>query len=106
MHTAPHVRFHVLGPLEIWEDERRIKPGGPVNERVLAMLLLEAGRVVPVSRLAQAVWDEEPPSTAVHQGRPVSRPGSLRLRPAGRRRGDTTGPAPSGGTAVVRPGVA
>ncbi|MEV7078433.1 BTAD domain-containing putative transcriptional regulator [Streptomyces sp. NPDC093516] len=69
MHTTPRVRFHVLGPLEIWEGERRIKPGGPVNERVLAMLLLEAGRIVPVSRLVQAVWEEEPPSTAVHQVR-------------------------------------
>ncbi|MDX6363431.1 MAG: hypothetical protein QOC85_2441, partial [Streptomyces sp.] len=67
MHTTPHVHFHVLGPLEIWDGERRIKPGGPVNERVLAMLLLEAGRVVPVSRLIQAAWDEEPPYTAVHQ---------------------------------------
>lgn len=69
MHTTPRVHFHVLGPLEIWEGEKRIKPGGPVNERVLAMLLLEAGRIVPVSRLVQAVWEEEPPSTAVHQVR-------------------------------------
>ncbi|MGW5132739.1 BTAD domain-containing putative transcriptional regulator [Streptomyces sp. NPDC004135] len=69
MHTTPRVHFHVLGPLEIWEGERRIKPGGPVNERVLAMLLLEAGRIVPVSRLVQAVWEEEPPPTAVHQVR-------------------------------------
>ncbi|MGW5336003.1 AfsR/SARP family transcriptional regulator [Streptomyces bauhiniae] len=67
MHTAPHVRFCILGPLEIWEGDRRIKPGGPVNERVLVMLLLEAGRIVSVSRLVQAVWDEDPPSTAVHQ---------------------------------------
>ncbi|MFD5077744.1 BTAD domain-containing putative transcriptional regulator [Streptomyces sp. NPDC058371] len=67
MHTTPHVHFNVLGPLEIWDGERRIKPGGPVNERVLAMLLLEAGRVVPVSRLIQAAWDQEPPPTAVHQ---------------------------------------
>ncbi|MFF4906330.1 BTAD domain-containing putative transcriptional regulator [Streptomyces sp. NPDC001260] len=67
MHSTPHVRFHVLGPLEIWAGDRRIRPGGPVNERVLAMLLLEAGRIVPVSRLIEAAWEEEPPSTAVHQ---------------------------------------
>ena len=33
------------------------------------MLLLEAGRVVPVSRLVTAAWDEEPPDSAEHQVR-------------------------------------
>ncbi|MFI1168017.1 BTAD domain-containing putative transcriptional regulator [Streptomyces sp. NPDC020801] len=57
----------ILGPLEGWEGERRLRLGGVVNERVLAMLLLEAGRVVPASRLIQAVWDQEPPLTALAQ---------------------------------------
>ncbi|GGT19670.1 AfsR/SARP family transcriptional regulator [Streptomyces purpureus] len=33
------------------------------------MLLLEAGRVVPVSRLVAAAWNEEPPGSAEHQVR-------------------------------------
>ncbi|NWF30180.1 tetratricopeptide repeat protein [Streptomyces sp. PKU-EA00015] len=33
------------------------------------MLLLEAGRVVPVSRLVAAGWNEEPPDSAEHQVR-------------------------------------
>ncbi|MEV0774304.1 BTAD domain-containing putative transcriptional regulator [Streptomyces sp. NPDC050428] len=31
------------------------------------MLLLEAGRVIPVSRLVEAGWDEAPPESAAHQ---------------------------------------
>lgn len=65
------VFFGILGPLEGWEGERRLKLGGVVNERVLVMLLLEAGRVVPVARLIQAVWDQKPPS------RPSSRSARL-----------------------------
>ncbi|MEW2287343.1 BTAD domain-containing putative transcriptional regulator [Streptomyces sp. NPDC047841] len=77
------MHFNLLGPLEVWEGERRLRIGGPINERVLTMLLLEAGRVVPVVRLVEAVWDEEPPPTAVHQIRKAV--GELRRRlPSGR----------------------
>jgi DNA-binding SARP family transcriptional activator len=72
MQPAPDhhdVRFNVLGPLEAREGDRRLRLGGPVNERVLVMLLLEAGRVVPATRLVEAVWDEDPPTTAMHQTR-------------------------------------
>ncbi|MBA0053681.1 tetratricopeptide repeat protein [Streptomyces sp. AJS327] len=34
---------------------------------MLTTLLLEPGRVVPVSRLVQAAWDDDPPATAPHQ---------------------------------------
>lgn len=37
------------------------------NQILLAMLLLEAGRVIPVQRLVDAVWAEDPPSTARSQ---------------------------------------
>ena len=33
------------------------------------MLLLEAGRVVPIARLVMAAWNEEPPDSAEHQVR-------------------------------------
>ncbi|GLY28378.1 BTAD domain-containing putative transcriptional regulator [Kineosporia sp. NBRC 101731] len=42
---------------------------GALQQRVLVMLLLETGRVVPVSRLVTAVWNEEPPDSAEHQVR-------------------------------------
>jgi DNA-binding SARP family transcriptional activator len=38
---------------------------------VLAVLLLEANRVVPVYRLVDAAWGEDPPTTASHQVRKV-----------------------------------
>ncbi|MEU9453940.1 BTAD domain-containing putative transcriptional regulator [Streptomyces sp. NPDC048277] len=63
------VRFNILGPLEGWSGSSRLHLGGPVQERVLAMLLLEPHRLVPVSRLVEAVWSEAPPTTAAHQVR-------------------------------------
>ncbi|MBD0670677.1 transcriptional regulator [Streptomyces sp. CBMA156] len=40
-----------------------------MQRRVLAVLLLEAGRVVPISRLVTAAWNEKPPDSAEHQVR-------------------------------------
>lgn len=66
--AAPQaVHFNILGALEIWADQNRLRLGGPIQERVLVTLLLEPGRVVPVTRLVEVAWDEEPPATAVHQ---------------------------------------
>jgi DNA-binding SARP family transcriptional activator/tetratricopeptide (TPR) repeat protein len=56
--------FSVLGPLEVIRDGKPVNVGGPRQEIVLAMLLLEANHVVPIDRLITAVWDEEPPVTA------------------------------------------
>jgi DNA-binding SARP family transcriptional activator len=63
------LRFNILGSLECWARGRRIRLGGPLHERVMATLLLEVDKVLPVSRLVQAVWDGEPPATATHQVR-------------------------------------
>jgi len=61
------LRFNILGPLEGWLGNTRLRLGGAIQERVLVTLLLEPGRVVPVSRLVQAAWDDDPPATATHQ---------------------------------------
>ncbi|MFD7642399.1 BTAD domain-containing putative transcriptional regulator [Kitasatospora sp. NPDC059795] len=45
---------------------------------MLAILLLESGRVVPTTRLTAALWEEFPPRTATHQVRKAI--GELRLR--------------------------
>lgn len=63
------LRFNICGPLEVWTDGNRLRLGGAIQERVLVMLLLEHGKVLPVSRLVAGVWDEEPPATAAHQVR-------------------------------------
>jgi DNA-binding SARP family transcriptional activator len=65
--VAPATRFLVLGSLEVRGAQGRLPLGGPRQERILAVLLLEANRTVPVSRLIEAVWDDGPPNTAEHQ---------------------------------------
>lgn len=58
------VRFGVLGPL-VAEDERGpVDLKGPRHRAVLARLLIARGRVVPVDRLVDDLW-EDPPDGAV-----------------------------------------
>jgi DNA-binding SARP family transcriptional activator len=61
------VHFSILGPLEASRADEPIQLGGPRQQTVLAMLLLEADQLVPVYRLIDAVWDEDPPPTAREQ---------------------------------------
>ncbi|MGN6176150.1 MAG: BTAD domain-containing putative transcriptional regulator, partial [Streptosporangiaceae bacterium] len=53
--------FGILGPLEVWRSGRAAPLGGPRQRAVLALLLLEANRVVSMDRLAEDVWDGRPP---------------------------------------------
>ncbi|MEU0158879.1 AfsR/SARP family transcriptional regulator [Streptomyces sp. NPDC006261] len=62
-------RFLILGPLEVSVDGTRLSLGGAVQERVLSVLPLEPGRVVPMARLIEAAWEGDPPTTASHQVR-------------------------------------
>ncbi|WTI83183.1 tetratricopeptide repeat protein [Streptomyces sp. NBC_00726] len=55
--------------MEGWSNGVRLKLGGVIQERVLATLLLDPGKVLPVTRLVEAAWDEDPPATASHQVR-------------------------------------
>ena len=56
--------IRILGPLEVLEDGRALELGGPKPRAVLAMLALNANRAVALDRLAEAVWDGEPPESA------------------------------------------
>jgi DNA-binding SARP family transcriptional activator len=51
-------RFLVLGPLEVRREGESLSLGGPKQRSVLALLLLEAGRLVPTSRLLEQVWGD------------------------------------------------
>jgi DNA-binding SARP family transcriptional activator len=53
--------FGILGPLEVWRSGCAVPLGGPRQRAVLALLLLEANRVVSMDRLAEDVWDGRPP---------------------------------------------
>ncbi|KAB1944615.1 tetratricopeptide repeat protein [Micromonospora sp. ALFpr18c] len=56
------MRFGILGPLRVGGGESTVTAGR--DRTVLAMLLLRAGRLVPVEELVDAVWEEHPPATA------------------------------------------
>jgi DNA-binding SARP family transcriptional activator/class 3 adenylate cyclase len=57
-------RFRLLGPLEAYGESGPLALGGHKQRMVLAVLLLNAERVVSTDQLLAALWDEEPPKTA------------------------------------------
>jgi DNA-binding SARP family transcriptional activator/tetratricopeptide (TPR) repeat protein/transcriptional regulator with XRE-family HTH domain len=60
------VRFRVLGPLELRDGAGRlVRLGAPKQRTLLAVLLLHANQAVGVDLLAEALWGERPPGSAV-----------------------------------------
>lgn len=59
--------FGILGPLEVEDDGKPVALGGPKQRATLAILLLNANRVVSVDRLADDLYSGRPPVTAVTQ---------------------------------------
>jgi predicted ATPase/DNA-binding SARP family transcriptional activator len=58
------VEFRVLGPLEVWDDGRRLELRADKQRRLLGVLLAHANEVVSVERLVDELWDGRPPATA------------------------------------------
>lgn len=56
--------FKMLGPLTVTANGRALTVGGARQRTVLALLLLNPGRIVPVDTLVDAVWNSSPPATA------------------------------------------
>jgi DNA-binding SARP family transcriptional activator/predicted ATPase len=56
----------VLGPLLIQADGSEVPAGSRLQRRVLARLAMDGGRPVSVDDLEQAVWGDDPPSSARH----------------------------------------
>jgi DNA-binding SARP family transcriptional activator len=61
MHT---LEFRLLGPLEARSGGALVELAGPKQRALLAVLLLDAGRIVSTDRLIDALWGEQPPRTA------------------------------------------
>ena len=55
------VQFRLLGPVEVWIGGLSLNPGRPHQRAVLAALLVDAGRVVPVDTLIDRVWGQVAP---------------------------------------------
>jgi DNA-binding SARP family transcriptional activator len=58
------VRIDVLGPIQVTTDGKTIRLAGQRQRALLAALTLELGKVVPVDRLVDILWDTDPPPTA------------------------------------------
>ncbi|MFC6082613.1 AfsR/SARP family transcriptional regulator [Sphaerisporangium aureirubrum] len=58
------MEFGILGPLEATAGSRRLDLGGIRQQIVLAVLLLDAGRVVTIGRLMEAIYGDDHPTTA------------------------------------------
>src|SRR5262245_14569868 len=58
------LEFRILGPLEVSDETGPVALGGPRQRGLLAILVLEAGRLVPTDRLVDLLWGTEPPKTA------------------------------------------
>lgn len=56
------VRFHLLGPVELVVAGRAVELGPPQRRLVVAALLVDPGRQVPVDTLIGRVWGEHPPA--------------------------------------------
>ncbi len=57
------MQFRVLGPVEVLDGARRVPVAGQPRV-VLAVLLLNANRVVSVDRLVECLWGDHPPANA------------------------------------------
>src|SRR5947199_3176257 len=90
--TRTQPRFTLLGPLSMSRDGEPVALGGQKRRALLAVLLLEANRVVSRDRLIDALWGENPPDTApntiqvyVSQLRKLMPEGALETAPPGYR---------------------
>src|SRR5437667_2722970 len=59
------MEYGVLGPLEVRGGDESLPLGGAKQRALLALLLLNANRVVSRERLIDDLWGDSPPETAV-----------------------------------------
>src|SRR6516225_9333420 len=59
------LRFAVLGSFRVERDGQPVDLGPRLQRALLAILVVEAGHVVPVDRLVDLLWRQEPPAAAI-----------------------------------------
>ena len=60
------MHFRLLGALEAGSGGTVVELGPPKQRALLAILLLHVGEIVPVDRLIDLLWGDDPPRTAAH----------------------------------------
>lgn len=58
------MQYRLLGPLEVTGHDGEVDIAAPKQRAALAVLLLDAGRVVPTGRIVAAIWGDDPPPAA------------------------------------------
>ncbi len=62
----PPVQVHLLGPLTVRRGPEVIHPGPPGQQRLLALLALQAGAVISHEEIAEVLWGQEPPASSTN----------------------------------------
>jgi adenylate cyclase len=62
--SAAGLEFRVLGPVEVSIDGRTVALRAAKVRELLSLLLLHRGRVISVDRLAEELWEGNPPAAA------------------------------------------
>ncbi|WP_018681789.1 AfsR/SARP family transcriptional regulator [Actinokineospora enzanensis] len=60
------MRFVLLGPIRAWRGEVEADLGPPTRRAVLAVLLAHAGTPVPLDRIIDILWADDPPDSAAN----------------------------------------
>src|SRR3954468_15331874 len=58
------MEFRILGPLEVDDAGAPVALGPPRQRALLARLLLDAGRAIPLEHLIDDLWGEDAPASA------------------------------------------
>jgi DNA-binding SARP family transcriptional activator len=58
------IEFRLLGPVQVWIDRKSVHIGPPLRRTILAVLLVEANRLISTERIVDAIWGERPPPAA------------------------------------------
>src|ERR671931_1483447 len=58
------MKFSILGPLEVHDEERQVELGGPKQRALLGVLLLHANESISTERLVDELWGAQPPARA------------------------------------------
>jgi DNA-binding SARP family transcriptional activator len=58
------MEFRLLGPFEVWDNDRPVEIAGAKRRALLALLVLRANEVVRSELLVDELWGERPPRNA------------------------------------------
>ena len=72
------MEYRILGPLEVVHADNPVALAGAKQRALLAMLLLNANRVVSSDQLIDALWSDAPPETAAEGGAGATSPSCAR----------------------------